>query len=317
LSISLIESEESEIMWLVVLRTFAACLLSITLVSSYGCGGKDSGETTVREELAKAKNTSNPALRAKRLVAVASKQRDAGDASGAESSLKMALTSCDKIEDIDDRLKALNGVAEALAQTGDKTEAEAVLKQVKGEYPKIADGLSKVQIVTKMAEIYGRYLGKPRTAVRFLGDVASSAEAIPDAALRIEAMSGIAVAYHHFDATAEYEGQMQKTLDAARAVEDDRARTEGLLTVANGLSELKKDDQAKQLIAEADKLIDTIAEPHSRAYALVSLARAWDAAGEKASAKEAISRADDVADETDSSLRGPLKEKIAATRKEL
>lgn len=304
-------------MWLALSRSALACLMFVAIVFAHGCGGKKSEEMSVGEELAKAQQTSNPALRARRLVAVASKQRDAGDASGAQSSIKMALSSCDDIEEMDNRLKALNGVAEALAQTGYKTEAEDVLKKVKESYPEIGDGLPKAQIVTKMAEIYGRYLGKKRTAVGFLNDVESSADAISDAALRIQAMADIAVAYHHFDAASEYEHQMQKTLASARAIQDPRSRTEGLLTVAIRMSQLKKDSDARQLIAEAEKLIDSISEPHSRAYALISLARALHESGGDAAAKEALARADEVADKTDASLRGPLKEQIAATKREL
>lgn len=304
-------------MLLALSRCLFSCLLLFPILLSAGCGGKESKEGSVADELAKAKKTSDPALRARRLVAVAGKQREAGDVSGSQSSIKLALSSCKDINKTSDRLKALNSVAEALAETGYKTEAEDVLKTVKKEYPDIQEDLAKVQVATKMAEVYGRYLGKPRTAVGFLSEVESSAESITDPAFRVQAMAEIAVAYHQFEAADQSAAQMQKTLSAAKQIEDTRKRTEALIAVASRLIDIDKKSDAKQLLDEADKLTESIEEPHSRAYALVSLAVVLNQAGDKSAAKAALGRADDVADKADSSLRAALKEKISTTKKEI
>ena len=105
-------------MLLALPRCLLTCVLLVPMLLAAGCGGTKSKEGTVADELAKAKKTSDPALRARRLVAVAGKQREAGDVSGSQSSIKLALSSCDDIDKTPDRLKALNSVAEALAGAG-------------------------------------------------------------------------------------------------------------------------------------------------------------------------------------------------------
>lgn len=294
----------------------SAFLLSSLLLAT-GCGGKKSKEGSIDDELARAKKTTDPVLKVKRLVTVAGKQREAGDPTGAKSTIELANTSCDEIGKLADRLKAQTNVADAFARAGHKTDAEDVLAKVKDAYPDVEAKLPKVQIVTKMAEVYGRHLGKKRTANRLLDDVESTAGAIPDASYRVQAMADIAAAYYQFDAADKSAAQLQKTLETARAIPDARKRTDALIATATCLVQVGRKDEAKQLLDEAGKLTESIEEPHSRAYALVSLARALNQAGDKSAAKAAINRADDVADKADTSLRAALKEKISATKKEL
>lgn len=301
----------------VATRCFLCAILLSSLFLTAGCGGKSSKEGSIEDELARAKKTTDPPLKVKRLVVVGAKQHEAGDPTGAKNSIELAHASCEDIDKLADRLKALNSVAEAYAQAGHKTDAEDILAKVKEEYLGIGAELSKVEVATKMAEVYGRHLGKKRAANRLLDEVESTADAIPDASYRVQAMADIAVAYYQFDAADNSASQLQKALEAARAIEDARKRTDALVATATCLVEVDRKDEAKQLLDEADKLTQSIEEPHSRAYALVSLARALGQTGDKPAAKEALERAGDLADEADSSLRGALKEKISATKKEL
>jgi tetratricopeptide (TPR) repeat protein len=284
-----------------------------------GCGGGgSSGGGSLSDQYRKAMQITNPTARVTQLLAVATRQDQAGDMFGADQSLASAAAAAESIEDAKGRAIALNRVASDMARMGRRSDAKNLLKGVRKACDGIDDPETKVPVLTRMSYMYGKYLDAPDIASAYLKNCEEIAETISRPEGRIEAM--LEVAYTHFGLGDEEktQGLIDQSLEAARALEDARKRADSIANAAATLSKMKKTEEAKTVFQEAQAKTDEIEDPLSQAHALVHLGDKLIESGFTGAAQKILEQAEDVADTvTDASMRRPLMDKIFAARRRL
>jgi len=249
---------------------------------------------------------------------VADRQRKARDMLGADRTLGSAAQAAAGIEDAIGRAIALNRVASAMARMDRLSEAKKVLRTVRQTSEEISEPESKVSVLTRMAYTYGKYLGKKDIASASLQQCEEIAGAIARPEGRIESLLEVALTYFGLGQSDRMQAVLDRSLEAARSLGDERQRADALADAGAILGKMKKADEAKKVFQEAQAAAEAIDDPLRQGHALVHLAQRLAEAGFKGAAQKILRQAEAVADKVaDASMRGPLVEKIVATRKKL
>lgn len=294
-----------------------ACVAVLCGLPIAGCGGGNRGPS-IAEEVKRARAIQNPRDRAAALVRVAAKQRSAGDLPGSERTLLAAVTACEEIEQPADRADAMIFVAGELCRAGSIGKASSLLKQARQAADQVTEPLERVRLIAALAVLHGRELMKPEVATAHLAGAEKDCAAIENVEFRVQATMELAKAYHRVGAQADADRLTEQAMAAARSLEDARQKCAALATIAVALSQLEQPDAAQRVFQEAEAVADQVGNPHSRAYALMELARKHAANGGKSEAARLLDKAAAAADQvTDSSLRGPLVNRIQEERSRL
>ena len=94
------------------------------------------------------------------------------------------------------------------------------------------------------------------------------------------------------DAAGEMVGKLE---EAAKALEEPRAKAEALAAAANVKAQTGKKDEATELLQEAAASAKSVERPESKAYALLAVALATDANGDPKQALALLKEADKAA----------------------
>ncbi len=291
----------------------------LTAVLAAGCGGN--GGTTPGASLAdqyqRAVKTTDPVERAKQLVVVAERQRQAGDLGGAQLSMKSAMDAAIEVQDPAGRATALNAVADAHAKAGSVSDAKATLKDVRKAADEIADNAARIKAVAVMAQIYARLPDGKAAATGYLKMVEDLAGAIADPESRVSAVLEMAAAYNEAQAAADAQKWIDSALETARGIPDARKRTDAITSIGAKLAVMKKSAEAQTVFQEAEKSVAAIETPLSQGYALVNLADKQRQAGQLGAASKLLNAAEAQADKSDGSLKEPLVNEINSQRGKL
>ncbi len=300
---------------------FRLALLVLLLVGTTvsGCGGgtkKKSSGVSLDDQYRKAMTEPDLAARASQLLTIAERQRQAGDVLGMEQSLSSAADAAKRIGDAKPKALALNRVAEALGRADRMGECKSLLREVSTAADGIEEPEIKVTALTRMAYTYGKHLKNADIATAYLKTSEEIADGISRPEGRIDALLEVALTCHQLELAERAKGVSDKSLAAARGLDDVRKRADGVASGAATLSKMGKTDEAQATFLEAEKLIGEIPDPMSRSYAWIHLSDQYKAASRRPDAQRALQQAENAADKvTDSSLRNPLLETIDRSRR--
>jgi tetratricopeptide (TPR) repeat protein len=282
-----------------------------------GCGGKKkTSGPSLEDQYRTAMTEPNLAARTSQLLTVADKQRKAGDLLGMEQSLNSAAEAAKRMDDAKDKALALNRVAEAFGRAGRLAESKSLLREVSKAADQINEDEAKVTVLAKMAYTYGKHLNNQDLATSYLKNGEEIADGIPRPEGKIDALLEVALTCHELAMADNAKGLTDKSLAAARGLEDVRKRADAVTNAAATLSKMNRVNDAQATFQEAEKLIGEIPDAMSRAYAWLHLSDQLKASGRRPDAQKALKQAEAAADKvTDSSMRGPLLETIDRSRR--
>lgn len=270
------------------------------------------------DQYSNAMKTADPTARVTQLLNVAEKQDSAGDLMGTNQSFGSAAATAKGIEDAQGRAAALNRVASAMARTDRPSEAKKLLKEVRKASEEIDDPEAKVWALSKMAHTYGRYLDGKDIATVYLKNCEEYAESVSRPEGKVESLLAVAYVYYCLAETEKTQSLLDRSLEAARALEDTRKRADSIANAAAYFSKMKKADEAKRVFDEAQQEAEKIQDSLSQAHALVHLGEKQIESNLKGTAQKTLGKAEEAADKVkDRSMRGPLMDKIYAARKRL
>ena len=281
-----------------------------------GCGGSGSGES-LSAQYQQALQIADSELRVTQLLRVADKQHSAGDAAGVDKSLASATDAARLVRDAGGRATALNRIGMVTARMNRPSDAKNIFREVQKTVGEMSDAEARSALLTRMAYTYEKYLGESREAADLLDRAEQNADQIARPEGRIEALLEVAYTYFGLGHEQQAQQRVDRTLDDARGLEDVRKRADSLASAAAIVIKMKQADTAKTLFQEAQQTAGEIPDPLSRAYAYVHLGTKLIAADLKGAAQKVLQLAETSADQvTDQSMRGPLMEKIYATRRQ-
>jgi tetratricopeptide (TPR) repeat protein len=212
---------------------------------------------------------------------------------------------------------ALNRIGMVTARMNRTSDAKNIFREVQKTVGEVSDAEARSALLTRMAYAYGKYLGESREAADLLDRAEQDADQIARPEGRIEALLEVAYTYFGLGEEQQAQQRVDRTLDDARGLEDVRKRADSLASAAAIVIKMKQADTAKSLFQEAQQTAGEIPDPLSRAYAYVHLGTKLIAADLKGAAQKILQLAEASADQvTDQSMRGPLMEKIYATRRQ-
>ncbi len=283
-----------------------------------GCGGtkKKSSGQSLEDQYRKAMAEPDLAARASQLLTIADKQTKAGDLLGMEQSLNSAADAAKRMDDAKGKALALNRVAEAFGRVERTAEAKGLLREVSKAADQISEAEIKVTVLAKMAYTYGKHLNSLDIATSYLQNCEQIADSIPRPEGKIDALLEVALTCHQLALTDKAKELSDKSLAAARGLDDVRKRADAVANTAATLSKMNQADQAQATFQEAEKLTGEIPDPMSRAYAWLHLSDQLKAAGRRPESQTALKQAEASADKvTDPSMRNPLLETIDRSRR--
>jgi tetratricopeptide (TPR) repeat protein len=296
-------------------REYATAWILIFGVFLPGCGGGGSGES-LTAQYQQAMQVADAELQVTELLRVAEKQHAAGDSVGVDRSLVSASDAAKRVADAGGRATALNRIGMVTARMNRPYEAKTLFRDVQKMLGDVADPEARSALLTRMAFAYERHLGEAREAADLLDRAEQNAGQIGRDEGRIEALLEVAYTYHGLGHQPQAEQRLNRSLEDARNVQDVRKRADSLASAATIVTKMNQEDQAKTLFQEAQQTAAEIPDPLSRAYAYVHLGTKLIEANLRGAAQRVLQLAEDSADKvTDQSMRGPLMDRIYATRR--
>jgi len=287
-------------------------LLAATLFTA-GCGGgSKSGGKSLFQQYKNALAEPDKESRASKLVAVAKKQRSAGDIAGAETSLADAVKAASEVEAHFGRASSYMEIAEQYGESGVTSKAKKSLREARRAIDQIEKDLTRVSALSELAVCYGLYLKNMEAARSYLGQAERSVAKLEVPADKVIGHLAIASSYHQLKLAED----SQRTIEAARttagSIQDTRARCDAITKVATALGQMKEKEKAKAQFDEAIEAADAIDDPVSKAHALAEVGHALSNAGVKDKAEQVLDRARKVAFDqvTDAGLQNEIFEKI-------
>jgi tetratricopeptide (TPR) repeat protein len=269
-----------------------ACLFLIVvgllILPATGCGTKKPKGKTIAQQLDEARKEKTPDAQARKLVRVARTQFRSGDKAGAGKTLAEATGLIPADGEAVVCGPRLVEIASLYADMEDRQPARDVLKRAVDRAPDIGDTISRIRLLADAGAVYGAKMGAggvgDKTAARTTLAAAVEATGTVEERFKAQALAAIALGYARADLAKEA-GQMVQELEAsAKAVAEFRPKAEALAAAARVRFQTGAKDEAAQLLAEAadaaKKIEDRGIAAENRAYALLSVAAAYLAAGD-------------------------------------
>jgi tetratricopeptide (TPR) repeat protein len=246
------------------------------------------------------------------MVAVADKQKAAGDMIGVSTSLSAAKEAAGSVTDPVSKANNLNLVAAAYARLEPGSEEiKKLLKDSAKAIAEIKDADAKIPALADLASYTGQYLKNADAAAAHLKTAEEAAAEVSLPGPRVANLMRVALAYEKLERPADAERVVTQALEFARSLAEPREQSDCLAEVGGALYSLKKAEEGKSALDEAQAAAAKIATDDSRAYALLHIAQKASDAGHKGEARKLLDEAKDVATKvTDGSVRTQLNEDI-------
>ena len=295
---------------------FAIALAGMT---HCGCGGGGKQGKSLTQQFQDALKVSDSSLRARRLIAVAEKQKTAGDISGMSTSLGAAKEAAAAITDPVSQANSLILVAGAYARLDQSTDqVKQLLRDAGKSIDRIEAVDAKVLPLADLAAATSQHLQNADAAAFHLKAAEQASEKIELPPSRVRALGRIGRAYSKARLDSEAERVMSQASDLAAGQSDPRVKADCQAELAAAWHALGDADQAQAEFTAAKQSAATIADKSSHAYALLNIAEKARTAKQAALGRKLLLEAQDVAEKVeDGSIRGPLVEEIDAALKKL
>ncbi len=277
------------------LCTWMVAVLFVSVLA--GCGSGEKEGPNIKAELKKAMAITDPSARARNLVKVANKQREAGDAVGAKSTLNTAAAAAEEVSDAASKAGTLVQVGASLLKGGDLSAGKDVLKKAEKVAETIEDPAKKAPVLAELAVAYQKE--NADKANYLLTQARETATSITDSEQKGTALARLGDALVRADMKDEAKKVVADVADLARALEGKRKQADGLMDAA--LLAAKVDPElSAALIAEAEQAADAETDAYSKGHAWLSIAKKFAAAGKKADARTRVDKAMDLSDKVKS-----------------
>jgi tetratricopeptide (TPR) repeat protein len=285
-----------------------------------GCGGGGGDEgPSLTEQYRAALATPSPGGRVIKLVEVAKAQHDAGDASGAEQSLRDAAEAAGEITDDPYGLAmAFNDIAEMQGRCRLKGKAKDSIGQVRNALDKIEDPKQRVAVLSKMALTYGLYLDNKTAAEVRMDQAKELVDELEQPADKVDGLMDLAQSLQKMEMTEQADGMVEAAIEAAKTIEHPRDRCDAVIAVASRLVTMNQKEKAVARFEEAIAATEAIEAPASQAHALAEIGLAMGRAGMYDRAEALFQQASDLAYDkvTDAGLQAEITQKLDRYRRQ-
>jgi tetratricopeptide (TPR) repeat protein len=288
-------------------RVITCCALAVALLlPAAGCGTKKKGKKglTIAQLKEKAEKESSPDRKAAAYLKIAAQQFGSGDKTGAKASANQAL---DALVDEDGKpageanklAPRIVEVADTLALVGDKKQARKALETATADdyVNTIEDTVAKTEVFAEAGGIYGdkaKGIGDSGKAKELLAK-ANEVAAAADERFRADALAAVALGYTRSGLAKEAGDMVNALVEAARGLEQPKAKAEALAAAANVKAQTGKKDEAKELLTEAAEVAKSDDREDGKAIALIAIAIATEANGDVKKALSLLKEADKAA----------------------
>lgn len=301
-------------------------LLALTLVLPIaatlpGCGGGGSGEASFSEQYQDALKVTDAGIRSRKLAALASKQKAAGDILGAEQTISAAGEAARSVAEPLSRATNLANVAGAAGKLEMSTDKiKSLLKEAAAAASEIPDADAQIPALTDLAVKTSTYLKNPDAAAEYLLKAEDVAAKLGDNLTRSIAASKIGASYGKIERSDDAMRVFNAMLEVVRPISDPRERADCLSELGAGLAAGNQTEMATTVLGEAKTAAGEIGDDEtsvdSKAYAYLRLSQKMKAAKLTAEADQALAEAEKLAEKVKSqSIRSVLQEEIAASKK--
>lgn len=280
-----------------VIPTFLV-LLAVGLVviaPSAGCGGKKK-VLTVKQRLEKAKKLPTPEARAAEFSKIATMRADAKDKKGAEETLGLALAEVPEEGQPLVCVPILIEIAETYVAVGQKPPARKAVETASKMAATVEDPKGKATLLAQIGVIQGSGeagLGDARGAKKSLDEAAKLAAEDVAERFRGEALAVVAMGYADAGLATDATKMISTLEGLADGLTDLRPKAEAYAAAAAVRAAAGDKEAAGKLLEKASTAAKEITDfPANRAYALVAVAKALVANGDKATAKKLLADAD-------------------------
>jgi tetratricopeptide (TPR) repeat protein len=317
---SIYRSSEVVMMFARAVGVASVVSLSWLLFGCSGNGGSGSDGLTLTQQYQAAMAEANPDTRALRLVAVARAQEDAGDASGAEQSLKDALAAASEIaDDPYGKASAYADIAEMQGYCGLRGSAKDSVQIARDLQEEIENPKNRVAVLCKVSLTYGLYLEKPNAAKAYMDQAKDLVNNLKDPLDKVEGMMDLAQACQNMGNAEQADTMVTAAIDAAHAIERPRDRCDTITQVASRLVAMNQQEKAVARFEEAIAATESIETPESRAFALAEIGLAMGQSGMYDRAYALFDKASDLAykEVTDTGLQAEITQTIDRYRGQL
>lgn len=281
----------------VVTRSSLFLVLIVVLATLLGCNGSPKGGKSLGQQQQDAMKLSDPGQRARKLCPIADKQHKAGDVLGARSTLASARDAALAVKDPASRASALTFVAGYYAKLDQSTDdVKSILREAAKAADEITDPDVKIRALSELAAATGAHLKNATLAASYLKTAEEAAGGIESVVTKVTALARIAVAYHKVDRADDFNRVIAAAQELARTAAEPRQQCDALAEIGAALARAKQADESKAVFDEAEQVVATIPEPEGQAYALLNLAEKLSAAGRKDAAHQLLAQASTQAD---------------------
>jgi hypothetical protein len=171
----------------------------------------------------------------------------------------------------DDRGQARKILAIVMGPENGKPKKDAPLAPL---IDSIDDPVRKARLLADAGGIYGdpdQGVGRAVIAKRLLAQATVEAEKVEER-FQAEALAAVALGYTRSRLARDAANMVGRLEEAAKTLDDPRAKAESLAVAASVQAELGKKDQAKSLLDEAAEAAKSISGKENKTYALVAVA---------------------------------------------
>jgi len=268
------------------------------IAPSAGCGGKKKA-MTVSQLIEKAKKLPTPEARAAEFAKIASMRADSKDKKGAEETLGLALADVPEDGQPLVCVPLLIEIAETYIGIGQKGSARKAIELASKMAGTLEEPKGKATMLSQIGVIQGSSesgLSDARGAKRSLDAAAKLAsEEVPER-FRGEALAVVAMGYADAGLANDAKAMIGTLEELADGLSDLRPKAEAYAAAAAVRAAGGEKEAAEALLSKASEAAKAINDfPSNRVYALVAVAKALVANGDKAGAKKLIADAEKTA----------------------
>jgi tetratricopeptide (TPR) repeat protein len=283
-----------------MLRPLSSVLILLVLgfamvVPSAGCGAKKRA-ATVTQRIASAKKLPTAEARAAELSKIASMRAEAKDRKGAEEILGEALAEVPEDGQPLICVPILLEIADTYIGIGQKTTARKAVELASKLTSTVEDPKARVTLLAQVGTLQGSRetgLGDSRGAKRLLDEAAKLATEDVTERFRAGALAPVAMGYADAGLASDAATMIGTLEELAEALTDLRTKAEAFAAAAAVRAALGEKEAAAALLEKAGAAAKAIKDlPANRVYALVAVAKALVATGDKKGALVLLADAD-------------------------
>lgn len=286
-----------------------------------GCGGGGGSDgPTLTQQYQAAMAIGNPDSRVLRLIEVAKAQDAAGDASGAEQSLKDAFKAAGEItDDLYGQASAYGDIAAMQGHCGLRGSAKNTVQLSRDLQEKIENPKHRVAVLCKISLTYGRYLENSTAAEVYMGQAKGLVSGLEDPRDKVEGLMDLAQTCQDMEMPEQADAMVDAAIEAANGIQRPRDRCDMVTQVASRLIAMNQQEKAVARFEEAIAATESIETPESRAFALAEIGLAMGQSGMYDRAYALFDKASDLAykEVNDTGLQAEITQTIDRYRRQL